>query len=342
MSVASAARGARPALHGMGPLVSVPGKLFLAGEYAVLEGGAAVLTAVGRTATAVFVPGLVPATPLVAAACAHAKAALQTRGFDLPAGAARVDTSTFMRAGTKLGLGSSAAAAVAAVAAAFAHSGLDVESEHALLRATADAAHRAAQGGVGSGADIAASVHGGFLRFVRAPESGPPNVTIAHLEPPPDLHMVTFWTRSAARTTDFIGGVERLRRDRPAVHARCLADLRAAAGDFASAFATSATATVMAAAHCYAAMVALGEEAALPIVMPVVAEAAALAARLGGAAKPSGAGGGDMGIGFFGDKGAADQFVAQCPAGVLVLEIPLGASGARLGSSSSVSNFKKD
>lgn len=327
------------------PVVAVPGKLFLAGEYAVLEGGPAILTAVGRTAIASFIPGLSAATALVAAASAHARAALTARGLVLPEGAARVDTSTFMRAGTKLGLGSSAAAAVAAVAAAFAHAGLDLGEEQTLLRATADTAHRAAQGGVGSGADIAASVRGGFLRFTRQAAAGSDasdEVTIQATQPPAGLHMVTFWTRSSARTTDFIGGVERLRRANPAAHSRRLADLLDAANAFAGAFATSAKDTVTAAAHCYAALAALGLDAGLPIVVPAVAEAALLAKQLGGAAKPSGAGGGDMGIGFFSDKPAADAFVTRCPAGVLVLDIPLGAAGAALCPSPSVKAFKKD
>ena len=42
---------------------SAPGKLFLAGEYAVLAEGTAVVTAVDRRAVARFVPGGAPSTP---------------------------------------------------------------------------------------------------------------------------------------------------------------------------------------------------------------------------------------------------------------------------------------
>ncbi|HEY0711709.1 MAG TPA: hypothetical protein VGF45_03490 [Polyangia bacterium] len=311
-----------------GPVITAPGKLFLAGEYAVLGGAPAVLAAAGRTARGAFIPGLPPATPIIATAFSAAQAALAARGLALPPGAARVDTTTFAHAGTKLGLGSSAAATVVAVAAAFAHAGLDVAAERDLVRATADAAHRAAQAGVGSGADVATSVFGGFLRFERAADDGG-NARVTPVQPPADLNVVTFWTRSAARTTGFIAGVERFRRENPQAHAERLADLRAAAVAFDHAFAIGARQIVDAAATAHAALVALGVDAALPIVVPPVADAAALARTLGGAAKPSGAGGGDMGVAFFSEKDAASAFVARCPAEVLVLDIPLGVAGVR-------------
>jgi phosphomevalonate kinase len=315
-----------------GPVVEVPGKLFLAGEYAVLSGAPAVLAAAGRTALAAFVPGLSPASAVVAVAIDRARAALGERGLTLPLGAARVDTSSFQHEGVKLGLGSSAAAAVATVAAAFEFAGLPVAGQRPLLLAVADAAHRAAQGGVGSGGDIAAAVHGGFLRFVRTAD----HVETTALRLPDGLHLVPFWTRAPARTTDFISQVRRFAQEKPAEHARRMAELQAAAGAFAAAFAQNAQDTVAAAAAYGQALAALGADAALPIVVPAVAAAAALASNLGGAAKPSGAGGGDMGIAFFASLEAAQAFAARCPEGVLVLDISLGVGGA------CTNIFKKD
>jgi phosphomevalonate kinase len=306
---------------GNGPVVSVPGKLFLGGEYAVLEGAPAIVAAVNRRARATFVPGSAPSSAVIAAAMVE----VRQRVADLPPGAAQVDTSRFMREGVKLGLGSSAAAAVAAVAAAFEHGGVAIADHRDLVLASADAAHRAAQGGLGSGADIAAAVHGGFLRFVRhaAGASDIQSVTVA-----PDLRLLTFWTRAAARTVDFISGVRRFAQANPSAHARRLADLHTLAGRFAHAFVSDARQTVEHAAAYGDALAALGLDAALPIVPPAVAEAMALARSLGGAAKPSGAGGGDMGVGFFAGKDAADAFAARCPQGVLVLDIAFGADGA--------------
>ncbi len=51
--------------------------------------------------------------------------------------------------------------------------------------------------------------------------------------------------------------------------------------------------------------------AGVPIVTPAFARAAAIAAELGGAAKPSGAGGGDVGIALFVDRAAAQAFMGR-------------------------------
>ena len=50
------------------PTVSAPGKLFLIGEYGVLEGQPAVVAAVDRRVVGRLVPDLAPASPLVARA----------------------------------------------------------------------------------------------------------------------------------------------------------------------------------------------------------------------------------------------------------------------------------
>jgi phosphomevalonate kinase len=75
-----------------------------------------------------------------------------------------VDSSAFFafgHSGRKIGYGSSAAAVVAVVAALVAGAGLDPVAERAELWRAALEAHRALQGGRGSGYDVSASVHGG-------------------------------------------------------------------------------------------------------------------------------------------------------------------------------------
>jgi phosphomevalonate kinase len=67
----------------------------------------------------------------------------------------------------------------------------------------------------------------------------------------------------------------------------------------------------------------------VPIVTPPFVQAAALARSLGGAAKPSGAGGGDVGVALFGEEGAAAEFTRRCPAGVSVLDVGVDPDGAR-------------
>ena len=110
-----------------------------------------------------------------------------------------------------------------------------------------------------------------------------------------------------------------------------LAAIGAVAADFVVACANEdARAVVDAAARGHAQLAALGDLIGLPIVTPALAEAAALAQSLGGAAKPSGAGGGDVGVAFMTDQGAAETFRERAAhLGLEILSIRTGADGLR-------------
>jgi phosphomevalonate kinase len=322
------------------PVVLAPGKLFLCGEYAVLDGGVAIVTAVSRWALAQFLPEAESDEPLLAETAARAREALGEVAAALPSGTAIVDTEGFSEGGVKLGLGSSAAAAVAATGAVLEYAGVSLATNKELLYSVAESAHRSAQGGVGSGADVAVSVYGGFVRFVRFSGGAP---VVARAQPPPALAMVPFWTRAPARTADFIQGLQGFAARGGAAHARHMTALRAGASRFAEAFATGDARGVVREAQGYGqALAEMGAEAELPIMTPALAKAEALARTLGGAAKPSGAGGGDVGIAFFSESEAAEAFVTRCPDEVLVLDIRLGANGAYRRLPSGAESFKKD
>ena len=90
-------------------------------------------------------------------------------------------------------------------------------------------------------------------------------------------------------------------------------ELREGATDFDAALrAGDAERTVAAAAAYGEAMARLGAAAGLPIVEDRLAHIAALAAEAGGAAKPSGAGGGDVAVAFFASESAAQRFERAC------------------------------
>ncbi|MBK8719508.1 MAG: hypothetical protein IPN32_33070 [Deltaproteobacteria bacterium] len=149
--------------------VSAPGKAFLIGEYAVLEGAPAYVTAVDVRAVAHDASDDRPAASSAVVSCAHARTAAFLRG---PRGRDRlctaVRTGGFTLGHRKLGLGSSAAVAAAVVGYHLAAAGLELADDetrtHAL--ALAQAAHAESQGGTGSGADVATAVHGATIRFV--------------------------------------------------------------------------------------------------------------------------------------------------------------------------------
>ena len=150
-----------------------PGKLFLIGEYGVLEGGAAVVAAVDRHAEIEVTPApvatwadtdgdVVVAQPAARGALLGSRRALvqavistlSEASVPLAPVCVRAD-STALRDDEKLGLGSSGAVCVGLVRA-WAPS---LAPEDAL--ALALAAHRRFQGGRGSGGDVIASAMGG-------------------------------------------------------------------------------------------------------------------------------------------------------------------------------------
>jgi len=79
------------------------------------------------------------------------------------------------------------------------------------------------------------------------------------------------------------------------------------------------------------AMGALGDAAGIPIVNDTLRKVAQLAQQAGGAAKPSGAGGGDVALALFPDDRSEQRFGALCrDHNFSLLLIELGARGVRL------------
>lgn len=307
------------------PVVVAPGKVFVVGEYGVLEGGSAVLTAVSRNAVAQFIPGLEAASAVVEQAVRRARDALGEVGEALPAGSVLVDTSQFRRGEAKIGVGSSAAAAVAAVGAVFEYGGHAVAEHRDLVFEVADAAHRAAQDGVGSGADVAVATYGGFLHFQRSEEAP---VLREALPTPADLSLVVFYSGQPASTVHMVKSVMALKQDTPPLYKWLMDELKTLGGRFVSALSVGNVAGVIQAADAYReTLLELGNSARLDIVTPAFQAAARVARALGGTAKPSGAGGGDLGIALFPSADAARAFTSECPEGLSVLDVrpePLG------------------
>ncbi len=247
-------------------------------------------------------------------------AALGDKGGALPAGSVSIDTSAFAAdrdadaaAGggvRKLGLGSSAATAACAVGAVLEMAGLPIATHRDLAFSLAESAHRAWQGGAGSGADVAAAVYGGVLQFAR-PGGGTP-VVRAIPGGLGTLQLVVFSSRTAVSTTNQIRIDARLRRARARIATtgcwrRCARPRSASSSRWRHA--TRARPSRRRARPDWR-WTRSARPPSVPIVTPPFARAAALAAELGGAAKPSGAGGGDVGVALFPDRAAAQTFIA--------------------------------
>ena len=316
--------GLRATLIGT-PVVAAPGKIFLVGEYAVLDGGVAVLAAVSRYAVAQYLPGFEPQSPVVDEAVKRSRTAIGEASAALPPGSVMVDTDAFCQGKFKIGLGSSAATAVATVGAMFETAGLSIDGLQHQVFAIAEAAHRAAQGGVGSGADVAAAVYGGFIKFQR-PVDGPPLVELIPV--PAGLHLVVFWTAEPADTRAHVESVRAYAKTAPSSYRMLLGALRTTAERFVNEVAAGrATGAVVAAGRYGQQLGELGKAAGVKIVTETFVRAAALARELGGSTKPSGAGGGDIGVAFFATPEAATLFARACQPAVSVLDVSLASSG---------------
>lgn len=308
---------------------SAPGKLFLLGEYAVLEGASALVAAVDRRAIVRAGPADawelhtrptfpengdgMPGTAIFEAV----RAAVGELG-ELPPLKVDIDTRAFFGPAGKLGLGASAAVAAALTGALAAAAGL--KPSRAELRDLAIDAHRRAQGGNGSGADVAASIHGGVVAFSanREPES---------LDWPKDLHAAAVVTGTGADTRQLVGAVRALAdTESYRRHMNSLTDL---AERGRSAWIAGETGAFLEVADAYREVLsALGDTAGAGIVLPAHRRLAVSAANAGAVFKPSGAGGGDLGL-LFADsvEALAKARAAAVDDGFDVPELGFGAPG---------------
>lgn len=312
-------------------VVSAPGKVVISGEYAVLGGTTAVVAAVDLRARVALSrrsgdgspeEGSLP--PEVLHSRREAERVLGERPVTLS-----LDTTALRVGDRKLGVGSSAAAAVAAagaIAAAHGRTFVHLAERREVMQFAFDG-HRSIAP-QGSGVDVAASALGGFLSFRRDGE----RVEAQPLAWPAGLVPVLLWTGVPARTSELVARVDALRARDPSAHERAIAPVREAATAFVSAVAAGRTSEAIAALDAHGvAMAALGEAASAPIVTPALARAAVLAREVGGAAKPSGAGGGDVAIALVPSVAAADALRAACAAEAIEpVAAHLGAEGVRV------------
>ena len=181
--------------------MAAPGNVLLLGEYAVTEPDApgialGVLPEVRATCDADRPPrivGRMGAQSFTWSPAGSDSALLSAlvRECGAPAGTIEVDSSAFSGPHGKLGLGSSAAVAAVVAALLLTHDrggGGNPEADRRRVFRAALAAHRSAQGGRGSGYDVAASIWGGVTRF-----SGGSLPAVCRHRPPalPVLYRVT-------------------------------------------------------------------------------------------------------------------------------------------------------
>ncbi|NIW04246.1 MAG: hypothetical protein GWN34_19695 [Gammaproteobacteria bacterium] len=195
----------------------------------------------------------------------------------------------------KLGLGSSAALTVALASALSELAGVRHEAHDSGWFAALVEAHRALQGGHGSGLDIAASLFGGLLDYrLRAQTSEP---QVRELTLPDGIAASFVWTGRGASTHSFLHSFARWKTSAPAQWREIMQTLSAIAESGAEAAREHDSRRLLEAVSRYAeALRVLGAASKMTVFSAEHSEIAALAGSLGLAYKPCGAGGGDIGV----------------------------------------------
>ncbi|MEM7279603.1 MAG: hypothetical protein AAF385_15935 [Pseudomonadota bacterium] len=307
-----------------------PGKLMLAGEYAVLYGAKALATATSARLSArveaidgdfdeLVAPGLLdevrsfsrqPEGELRWRESRHEELALfETLLLPyVPALTARygsalrfsIDSRAFTRGARKLGLGSSAAVAVALNAALAAA----VEQEQSAL-----SAHTAFQEGEGSGTDIAIARYGGTQCVVRECNE----LRTTALDWPAGLHYCVVDTGHSQSTKKMLQALRAFEVE--CSNSSTLIDnLCERANESATAWQVSADDFVASLAGFRQGLQALDTASGLGLYSHGHDSLDELGVRLGVAYKPSGAGGGDIGIAFSTDTAKLAEFRRQASA----------------------------
>lgn len=278
--------------------VYAPGKLVLLGEYAVLDGAPALVLAIDAGVRCEVFEH--PAEVRIHTPDGDTRfVAPALRGA--PPGLYRFSPWNPVSIGPhKPGFGGSAAATVAACLAGG--------------RPVAEAAeiHRRVQGS-GSGVDVAASTHGGLIRF----QAGTVTTDVTD---PSALHLVVSFSGQSARTGPRVQQyLAWSPRD---------AFVRAMTGAV-DRFALDPVAALAAGAGILQAM---AQEAGIAYLSPGLQRAMDIARDCGGAAKPSGAGGGDCAVALFPSGAAAEAYRGACAgAGLTILDVrPSGGAAVAM------------
>lgn len=326
---------------------SAPGKLVLLGEYAVLEGAPALVMATDRRAEVSIVPESddtctveTPGHSLITASFQLARDGLHWRSnvsafvrkhFNLvseiirylvareilslgngTAFKATLDTLDFFHPRSngrsdKLGLGSSAALTVALASALAEFSGnteekLDRESWLVTLLN----AHRQFQQGRGSGLDVATSLYGGVIEYQLDEGRNKPKVRPLAL--PEGLHFLCVWSGLSASTDEYLKKIRAWQKRDPTGLKHSIIELGAVSSAGIRAASGGDTPEFLNAMFNYGRMLKkLGDSSGVDIFSAEHQAIAQMAEKAGIVYKPSGAGGGDIGVACTADP---EQLVA--------------------------------
>ena len=317
-------------------VTKVPGKLILLGEYAVLEGSSALVMTVNRFAKVIFTSSGTKTFTLQAPSIgiqnlqfsinAKGKVNFLTRlpqkiarkvnfflsifefgiqllkrnGKSVVSSEILLETCSFFHHNrtAKLGLGSSAALSVALIASLLAQGSQTPPNLDEIFQMALQA-HRAAQGNVGSGIDIAASVYGGVLCYQIDPDSDHFKTEAVSLSVPEQLFMLPIWVGKSSSTSQLVKLFYQFKFQNQKKYLSFIDEMKYVANIGCRAFKEKNISEFLASIEQYNKLMRkLGEKIDAPIVSREHQKMTDIAAEMGIVYKPSGAGGGDIGVCF--------------------------------------------
>jgi len=246
------------------------------------------------------------------AAFAHGIRELKKNHVAVPPVHILLDTSDFFLEDTaqKLGFGSSAALTVALLAAVLASTGQSflTQKDRQNLYEMGTQIHRRVQGKIGSGIDVAAGTFGGILRYQIPGESPGLPAIIEEAPISSHLYMLVTWTGKPASTRQLVRSVQKFKENEPSGYQRIIDEMTDLSFAGSSAFINNNISYFIEIVREYCkAMQKLGEQSDAPIVSREHRQLAEITAKNGAVYKPSGAGGGDIGVFFAGSPGVINN-----------------------------------
>jgi len=340
---------------------TAPGKLLISGEYAVLDGAAAISLAVDRHATVTIGPcsdgadsaltvrttgdacfpfswssdGSIdfPVDPAGRGSLLRAALICFSREpaalpVTMPQVQITIDSAGFytvpdtMNTDIKLGLGSSAAVCVALTGALAKLFGIAGDIQQLALDV-----HHEFQKKAGSGVDVVNSYQGGMISYRRSFDENIAPQT-SGLSWPQGLYMLPVWTGEAASTTELLARFDRYRDAEPATFGPAMAELKTAADSLEAAWQNQPAVSLMDALALHARKLKdLDTLAGVGIYSARHVDFQKRAAAIGAVYKPSGAGGGDFGLMFTDSSATLEQLSAEFAGDIVLKDWSATASG---------------
>ncbi|MDP8206207.1 MAG: hypothetical protein P9L92_06045 [Candidatus Electryonea clarkiae] len=281
--------------------VKVPGKVMISGEYAVLYGGTAILLPVPKymIVSENYEPSDTDYSPVVKSALSYLIPELEEYESKYPLSGVLLDNSEFFHTDSdgktvKLGLGSSAAEAVGVIALRYERAGKSWDDHYECIAKTAIEVHHKAQGGKGSGADVAACAYRRPIKF-RKTANGFEVETLNLKKSKLEGKISLAWTGKPANTRVMVTKFEKWFAKAPIEDKFLFADLMQKSHTIADGFSKTSLKSLIKNLEDYIVVLhQIAEKAGFEYMLPIHIEVFDWANSKGGFAKPTGAGGGDM------------------------------------------------